>query len=191
MENAITWAIIGVFSLFLVIGFLVGVIRGIKRSTLHIVFVIVSIVLSFLLTKTITNLILGIKIPINGTTQTISEHIISFVESNFNISDFKTATDFVLAVPMAVASPFVFFALQIVLNGLLGIVYLIVARVSFHCLVVYVKCHQSGKVNPGPGACPVFYVLRPCADAGRTVFMDLEGSIKKSPRHKKAHLSHC
>ena len=131
MENAITWAIIGVFSLFLVIGFLVGVIRGIKRSTLHIVFVIVSIVLSFLLTKTITNLVLGIKIPINGTTQTISEHIISFVESNFNISDFKTATDFVLAVPMAVASPFVFFALQIVLNGLLGIVYLIVARVSF------------------------------------------------------------
>ena len=131
METAITWALIGIFALFLVIGFVAGIVRGIKRSAVHITFVIVATVLAFLLTKTITNLVLGIKIPYGGVTQTISEHIIDFIEKSFNISDFKTATDFALSAPMAVASPFVFLALQMVVCGLFEIVYLIVARVSF------------------------------------------------------------
>lgn len=131
MENTISLALIGVFLLFLVIGFLAGVIRGLKRSSMHIVFVIVATVLAFLLTKTITNMILGITIPANGTTQTIGECLVGLIESSFNISDFKTATDFALAAPMAIASPFVFLALQVVLNTLFGIVYAIVARLSF------------------------------------------------------------
>ena len=44
IDAIIKWAIIGVFVLFLVVGFLMGLIRGIKRQGVHIAFVVLSLI---------------------------------------------------------------------------------------------------------------------------------------------------
>lgn len=149
METTINLIIIGIFALFLTIGFLSGVIRGLKRSILHIVFVIVSMVLAVLLTKTITNAILAIRIPINGKTLTISEYIISLIESNFDISNFKTVTDFVEQLPFTVASPIVFMLIQVVASIFFNIVYAIVARCSFGKKKEDLKNHKAYRAYGG------------------------------------------
>jgi len=131
MEQIIKWAIVGVFALFLLIGFFVGLIRGIKRAGVHIGFIVLSLILAFLLTKTITGLILGIKINIAGAPTTISDYIVKMVEEQFNLSNYKAASDFVAGLPVAIASPFVFIALETITYFFFDIIYLIVARVSF------------------------------------------------------------
>ena len=131
MDAAIKWGLIGIFTLFLLVGFFVGLIRGIKRSGVHFGFVVLSLVLAFLLTKTITNAILGIKIPINGTRTTISQYIYDMISGKIDISKFKSINDLVTTVPVAIASPFVFLALETITYFFCEIIYLVVARVSF------------------------------------------------------------
>ncbi len=131
MDTAIKWGLIGVFVLFLLIGFLVGLIRGIKRSGIHLGFIILSVILAFLLTKVITNAVLGIKINIGGSRTTISQYILNMIEKSFDISKFKSISDFATNIPRAVASPVVFMAIEAVICGLFEIIYLVVARVSF------------------------------------------------------------
>ena len=131
MEQIIKWAIIGVFALFLLIGFFAGLIRGVKRAGVHIGFIVLSLILAFLLTKTITGLVLGIKINIDGTATTISDYIIKMIEESFDLSSYKAASDFVAGLPVAIASPIVFIALETITYFFFDIIYLIVAKVSF------------------------------------------------------------
>ncbi|MBR1890467.1 MAG: CvpA family protein [Clostridia bacterium] len=131
IDAIIKWAIIGVFVLFLVVGFLMGLIRGIKRQGVHIAFVVLSLILAFLLTSIVTNAVLGIKISVNGTNDTISNQIIRLIEEQVDLSKYKAAGDFVAGIPFAVASPIVYMLLETVIYFVCDIIYLIVAKVSF------------------------------------------------------------
>lgn len=131
MSNLIMWVAIGVLALFLVIGLVAGLIRGLKRSSLHFLFLIVSVVISFFITKPITTAVLGMEIPIDGQTMTISEYIISMIQTNFDISKFETATDFINKLPNAIVAPILFIILTLIVFLVFDIIYLIVARLSF------------------------------------------------------------
>lgn len=125
------WVSIGILVLFLLIGLIAGLVRGLKRSSLHLLFLIVSVVVSFFITKPITNAILGITIPIDGQNYTISEYIISMIQTNFDISQFETATEFLGKLPNAIVSPIMFILLTLVVFLIFDIIYLIVARLAF------------------------------------------------------------
>ena len=173
IETIIKWGLLGLFVLFLLIGFLVGIIRGLKRSGLHIIFVVVSVVLSLLLTKTVTNLILGINIPIGGHPTTISQYIFDMINSYFDLSAFSSVADLITVLPLAAASPFVFMILQMVLQGLCGIVYLIVARVSFGKKKEDFKAHKphrllGGLVGAVEGFALMFIIFSPITSLGKT-----------------------
>lgn len=125
------WVSIGILVLFLLIGLIAGLVRGLKRSSLHLLFLVVSVVVSFFITKPITNAILGITIPIDGQNYTISEYIISTIQTNFDISQFETATEFLERLPNAIVSPIMFILLTLVVFLIFDIIYLIVARLAF------------------------------------------------------------
>lgn len=125
------WVSIGILILFLLIGLIAGLVRGLKRSSLHLLFLVVSVVVSFFITKPITKAILGITIPIDGQNYTISEYIISMIQTNFDISQFETATEFLERLPNAIVSPIMFILLTLVVFLIFDIIYLIVARLAF------------------------------------------------------------
>lgn len=125
------WGTIGVLLLFLIIGFVDGIIRGLKRSSLHILFLIASIVLAFFITKPVTESILGCKITADGVDYTISEYIVEQIKTNFDISNFETANEFLLKIPNAIVSPILFIVLTFLSFIVFDIIYLIVARISF------------------------------------------------------------
>ena len=129
MENIIKWVLLGVFILYLVVGFFIGLIRGFKRMIIHIAFSLISIVIAILLTKVITNAILGISISIHGEKMTVSGYILKLIEERIDITKFKSVADFATSIPYAVASPVVFMIIQVLVYFLLDIIYLIVARV--------------------------------------------------------------
>lgn len=131
MADIIMWVTIGVFALFLIIGLIGGLVRGLKRSSLHLLFLVVSVVVAFFITKPITNAILGIQLNIDGQSQTISQFIISSIQSNFDISQFETATTFLEQLPNAIVSPIMFILLTLVVFLIFDIIYLIVARLAF------------------------------------------------------------
>ena len=131
MADIIMWVSIGILVLFLLIGLIAGLVRGLKRSSLHFLFLVVSVVVSFFITKPITNAILGITIPIDGQNYTISEYIISTIQTNFDISQFETATEFLERLPNAIVSPIMFILLTLVVFLIFDIIYLIVARLAF------------------------------------------------------------
>ena len=173
MEEIIKWVLIGVFALFLLIGFLVGLIRGVKRAGVHIGFIVLSLILAFLLTKTITGLILGIKISFGGTPTTISDYIIKMIEENFDLSSYKAASDFVAGLPVAIASPFVFIALETVTYFFLDIIYLIVAKVSFGKKKEDFKNHKPNRllgalVGTIEGFILMFMVFAPVTSLSKT-----------------------
>ena len=131
MANIIMWVTIGVFALFLIIGLIGGLVRGLKRSSLHLLFLVVSVVVAFFITKPITNAILGIQLTIDGQSQTISQFIISSIQTNFDISQFETATEFLEKLPSAIVAPILFILLTLVVFLIFDIIYLIVARLAF------------------------------------------------------------
>ena len=125
------WVSIGILVLFLLIGLIAGLVRGLKRSSLHLLFLVVSVVVAFFITKPITNAILGVTIPIDGQNYTISEYIISMIQTNFDISQFETATEFLERLPNAIVSPIMFILLTLVVFLIFDIIYLIVSRLAF------------------------------------------------------------
>lgn len=131
MENIIIWASAGVLVLFLLIGMLCGLVRGLKRSSLHLLFVIGSIVLAFFITKPVVNAVLGITVNSNGEICTLSELIIKLISESFDISQFGTASTFIVQLPAAIVSPILFILLSFACYFLLDIIYLIFARVTF------------------------------------------------------------
>ena len=173
IELILKWGLLGIFALFLIVGFLIGIIRGVKRSGLHIVFVVVSVVLALMLTKTITKMILGITIPIGGHNTTISQYIFDMINERFDISQFNSVADLVEVLPIAAASPFVFIILEMALQGLMGIVYLIVARVSFGKKKEDFKDHKphrllGGLVGLVEGFALMFVLFSPLTSLART-----------------------
>lgn len=131
MADIIMWVSIGILVLFLLIGLIAGLVRGLKRSSLHLLFLVVSVVVAFFITKPITNAILGVTIPIDGQNYTISEYIISMIQTNFDISQFETATEFLERLPNAIVSPIMFILLTLVVFLIFDIIYLIVSRLAF------------------------------------------------------------
>ena len=127
MADIIMWVSIGILVLFLLIGLIAGLVRGLKRSSLHLLFLVVSVVVSFFITKPITKAILGITIPIDGQNYTISEYIISMIQTNFDISQFETATEFLERLPNAIVSPIMFILLTLVVFMFCDITYLYAA----------------------------------------------------------------
>lgn len=131
MTDIIMWVSIGILGLFLLIGLISGLIRGLKRSSLHLLFLVISFVVAFFITKPVTTAILGIKIPVDGQEYTISEFIISSIQSNFDITQLESATEFLKKLPNAIVSPIMFILLALVVFFIFDIIYLIVARLSF------------------------------------------------------------
>ena len=125
------WVSIGILALFLIIGLVSGLVRGLKRSSLHLLFLVISFVIAFFITKPVTTAILGIKIPIEGQEYTLSEFIISSVQSSFDISQLESATEFLNKLPNAIVSPIMFILLALVVFFVFDIIYLIIARLSF------------------------------------------------------------
>ena len=154
MATIVMWVGIGVLALFLLIGMIAGLIRGLKRSSLHILFLIGSVVLAFFITKPITELILNCKITVDGSQLTISEFIIKQIQTNFDISSFDTATEFLLKLPNAIVSPILFIALTFVAFGVFDIIYLIVARLAFGS-----KKKDFEKSNPSTIVSDIFIVI--------------------------------
>lgn len=131
MNSVFIWGSIAVIAIFMLIGFLIGVIRGVKRAGVHIFFVLGAFLIALLTTKPITNAFLGIKLTQNGETKTISEYIMSFIEDQFNLSNLPSLKEFIENLPTAIVAPIVFLMASIIVALLLGIVYLILARVIF------------------------------------------------------------
>ncbi len=129
MTSAITWAAVGIFVFFIVIGLAMGLWRGIKRSALHFMFVIIAFVLAFFITPPIANLILATKLPLDGGSYTIGEYIIKMLK--FDMTNFPAAESFVSKLPAAIVSPILFIVLLLVCYLLFDIIYHIVARISF------------------------------------------------------------
>lgn len=131
MEVYFLWGSIGLLALFLLIGLLSGLIRGLKRSSLHFIFLIISILIAFFVTKTVTNAVLGITITADGTVYTLKEFIVHIVQTNFDITSFETATEFLAQLPNAIVSPILFIFLTLGSFIVIDIIYLIVARICF------------------------------------------------------------
>lgn len=131
METYFTWVTIGILAFFLGMGLIIGLCRGLKRASLHIIFLLVCMALAFFITKPITNLVLGISISVNGTPTLLSEIILNFVQTKFDLSNFGTAKEFLQQIPMAVASPILFIVITLLTYMIVNIIYLIVARCVF------------------------------------------------------------
>lgn len=125
------WGGIGILLLFLLAGLTTGFARGLKRSSLHILFFLGSIVLAFFITKPVTSGILNSTITVDGADMSISQWIVNLITSNFDISQFETAGEFLQRLPNAIASPILFLALTLVCFIVFDIIYLIVSRISF------------------------------------------------------------
>lgn len=125
------WGSVGLLALFLLIGLLSGLIRGLKRSSLHFIFLIVSILIAFFVTKTVTNAVLEITITADGSVYTLREFIVHVVQTNFDITSFETATEFLAQLPNAIVSPILFIFLTLGSFIVMDIIYLIVARICF------------------------------------------------------------
>ena len=122
---------IGLLVLTIAIGLCMGLIRGLKRSSLHLLFFVASVILAYFITKPITGAVLGIKITIDGTTLSINDQIIKYVQENFDISNFATASEFLTKLPNALVSPVMFIVLTTLSYIVFDIIYLIVARIAF------------------------------------------------------------
>ncbi len=131
METIIFWASLGLLLLAILIGFGIGLIRGLKRSAVHLVFLVGSIIVAFLLTKVITNAILEIRLPIDNGKYTLSEYVLKMLSKSFDISSFDSANQFILNLPSAIVSPFMFILLSFVFYWFFDIAYLITARLCF------------------------------------------------------------
>lgn len=132
MEVYFFWGGLGLIFLFLLIGFIIGLSRGIKRSAVHVLFALASIVLAFFITKPITNAVLGISVNINGEVVTLSDYIIQMISENvFDLSSFETASEFIVQLPTAIVNPIIFLVIACLTYFVFGILYLIIARISF------------------------------------------------------------
>ncbi len=131
MSTIVFWVGLGVFFLFLIVGFLIGLYRGLKRSALHILFFVVSMVIAYFITKPITNAILGIQIPVDGQNTTLSNILLTFINQSFDLSQYGSASTFLKNLPMAVVAPLVFIIVAVLTFAIFDIAYLIVARIWF------------------------------------------------------------
>lgn len=123
-----------VFIAILVFGFLSGL-SGLKKSGLNFVLFLVATILTFVFTPLITKSVLQISITVDGTTQTISEYIVSLINQSGLVGDLATAGSSTKALienlPQMIGNIFVFMALLIVSNIIFGIIGSIVGAIVF------------------------------------------------------------
>lgn len=122
------------FVAILVFGFLAGL-SGLKKSGLNFVFFLIATILTFIFTPLITKTVLQISITVDGTTQTISEYIVSLINQSGLVGDIAVSGSSTEALiknlPQMLGNIVVFMALLIVSNIIFGIIGAIVGAIAF------------------------------------------------------------
>ncbi len=134
MANYFLYGSIALVAIVLIIGFLAGLRKGVKRASTHVLFAVASVIIAFFITPLITNLLMNINIAqsSDGTTFTLKEYILYFISNNLiDLSNFDSLSSFIQELPGAVLNPIVFIFILLLVYFILGIIYVIVARISF------------------------------------------------------------
>ncbi|MDE6583386.1 MAG: CvpA family protein [Clostridia bacterium] len=120
-----------VFFAILLIGFLSGLRRGLKRSTLHLAFVALAILIAYFATRPIVDMVLGLEVIHNGNgVVSIQETIVGLMGDD--VAKYSpTLAKFITQLPSALISPIVFMVVLIVVQSVIWIIYMIVARIWF------------------------------------------------------------
>lgn len=130
-STLIGWLITIAFVLILVAGFLIGFWRGLKRSTVNLIISIAGVLIAFFVTPAITNAILGIKITVDGTQTTLQNAVVEILRSDNDINAMMIANKnlevFFSNLPKALFNVVVFIVVTMIIEGLLYIVYKILA----------------------------------------------------------------
>lgn len=129
------WMITLGFILILVIGFFIGFWRGLKRSTVNLVISIIGVLVSFFVTPVITNAVLGINVTVDGTQTTIQGAVVELIKSDPDIKTMMLANKnmeiFFTNLPKAVFNTVIFILVTIAIEGILYIVYKVLALTVF------------------------------------------------------------
>lgn len=129
------WMITLGFILILVIGFFIGFWRGLKRSTVNLVISIVGVLVAFFVTPVITNAVLGINVTVDGTQTTIQGAVVELIKSDPDIKTMMLANKnmeiFFTNLPKAVFNTVIFILVTIAIEGILYIVYKVLALTVF------------------------------------------------------------
>ncbi len=133
--SLVGWIVSIAFILILVAGFFVGFWRGLKRSTVSLVISIVGVVVAFFVTPAITKAILGIQITVNGEASTLHEVILTYITSIEGVDNLveknPNLETLFLNLPVAIVNVVLFLLVTVAVEGLLYVVYKILACTVF------------------------------------------------------------
>lgn len=130
------------FVLIIVAGFFVGFWRGLKKSAVNVAFAVVGIIVAFFVTGPVTNAILGIKIS-GGTS--LRDYIVNMVTSSADVQNLiakvPSLKTLIQGLPAALLNTVVFMLLTGIFEGILYIIYKIIA-------VIFLKNKVEGDEEP-------------------------------------------
>ncbi len=133
--SLVGWIVSLIFIVILVAGFFVGFWRGLKRSTVSLVISIVGVVVAFFVTPAITKAILGIQITVNGEASTLHEVILTYINSIEGVDNLVAKNPnlgrLFLNLPVAIVNVVLFLLVTVAVEGILYIVYKILACTVF------------------------------------------------------------
>ncbi len=122
------------FFVIIGLGFLIGL-KGLKKSGIGLAFFVGSVILTFIFTPVITRALLNIQITVDGTSQTISQYIVSLIQQSGIVSDAVTAGSNMEAlinnIPVMVGNIVSFMILLIVFDIIMQIICAIVCAIIF------------------------------------------------------------
>ncbi len=119
-SQIISLVTLGVFLLFLSLGFLIGLARGLKKASLRLAVFVVSTIIAFLITPMISRLALNLDLSFVGMNGSLSDFIQTEINNNPQVSDFVgsslTMQNFVEQIPYLVLNLVTFFVLFLVIS---------------------------------------------------------------------------
>ena len=149
-STLIGWIVTIAFVVILIVGFFVGFWRGLKKSTVNVVISFVGVVAAFFVTPLITNAILGFSITLNGSPVPLRELALELLSQDPDvallIASSPSLKTFVLALPGAVSNTLVFMIVTLAVEGVLYIVYKILAGTAFRYKIGQKKHRTWGGV---------------------------------------------
>lgn len=124
-----------VLALFLILGFVFGLLKGVKKSGFRIGMFFVAVILAGVLTPLISKLIMQIQITYEGQLMSLSDVIISLINSSPEIADITSSSPSLLKIfqnlPFMIGNIFTFVILLYLINLISWILYLILSSVIF------------------------------------------------------------
>lgn len=133
--SLIGWIITLIFIAFLVVGFFIGFWRGLKRSTVSLVISLIGVVVAFFVTPLITKAVLGIPLTVDGEATTLHGVILTYISSIEGVGSLieknPNLEKFILNLPSAIVNVVLFLLVTIAVEGILYIVYKILAHTAF------------------------------------------------------------